>query len=128
MVLPVPAAMPDVRALAALAQEMDRPLGFAHSGRREEGVDELGRWDGDRAQEPTYQAGPSLGALDASRAGDLADADRRRPRCTTASRTWPPPRARRSPGCRSATARRIGVADGDESAVSTDAGSIGCRW
>ena len=67
VVLKVPAAMPDVRALAALAQEMDRPLGFGTPAGAKKEFDELGRWDGDRAQEPTYQAGPSLGAFDSTR-------------------------------------------------------------
>ncbi len=68
VVLKVPAPMPDVRALAALAQEMDRVARVQHTpaGAKQE-FDELGRWDGDRAQEPTYQAGPSLGAFDSTR-------------------------------------------------------------
>ena len=55
MVLEVPAAMPDVRALAALAQEMDTPLGFGTPAGAKKEFDELGRWDGDRAGEPTYR-------------------------------------------------------------------------
>ena len=67
VVLKVPAAMPDVRALAALAQEMDRRSGSPLRPVRSGSSTRLGRWDGDRAQEPTYQAGPSLGAFDSTR-------------------------------------------------------------
>jgi NADH-quinone oxidoreductase subunit G len=123
VVLPVPAAMPDVRALAALAQEMDRSLGFATPAGAKKEFDELGRWDGDRAQEPTYQAGPSLGAFDSTRLAtwrmliDDSRANDGEPHLTATART---PVARIS----LTTARRLGVADGDELAVSTDAGSI----
>ncbi|WP_328525958.1 NADH-quinone oxidoreductase subunit G [Kribbella sp. NBC_00359] len=123
VVLPVPAAMPDVRALAALAQEMDRSLGFATPAGAKKEYDELGRWDGDRAQEPTYQAGPSLGAFDSTRLAtwrmliDDSRANDGEPHLTATART---PVARIS----LTTARRLGVADGDELAVSTDAGSI----
>jgi NADH-quinone oxidoreductase subunit G len=123
VVLPVPAAMPDVRALAALAQEMDRSLGFATPAGAKKEYDELGRWDGDRAQEPTYQAGPSLGAFDSTRLAtwrmliDDSRANDGEPHLTATARK---PVARIS----LTTARRLGVADGDELAVSTDAGSI----
>ena len=123
VVLPVPAAMPDVRALAALAQEMDRSLGFATPAGAKKEYDELGRWDGDRAQEPTYQAGPSLGAFDSTRLAtwrmliDDSRANDGEPHLTATART---PVARIS----LTTARRLGIADGDELAVSTDAGSI----
>ncbi|WP_405069448.1 NADH-quinone oxidoreductase subunit G [Kribbella sp. NBC_01510] len=123
VVLPVPAAMPDVRALAALAQEMDRSLGFATPAGAKKEYDELGRWDGDRAQEPTYPAGPSLGAFDSTRLAtwrmliDDSRANDGEPHLTATART---PVARIS----LTTARRLGVADGDELAVSTDAGSI----
>ncbi|GAB2633331.1 NADH-quinone oxidoreductase subunit G [Kribbella swartbergensis] len=123
VVLQVPAAMPDVRALAALAQEMDRSLGFTTSAGAKKEFDELGRWDGDRAQEPTYQAGPSLGAFDSTRLATwrmLIDDSRAcdgEPHLTATART---PVARIS----LTTAHRVGVADGDELVVSTDAGSI----
>jgi NADH-quinone oxidoreductase subunit G len=122
-VLKVPAAMPDVRALAALAQEMDRSIGFATPAAAKREFDELGRWDGDRAQEPTYQAGPSLGAFDSTRLAtwrmliDDSRANDGEPHLTATART---PIARIS----LTTARRVGVADGEELVVSTDAGSI----
>ncbi|MFG1815873.1 NADH-quinone oxidoreductase subunit G [Kribbella sp. NPDC049174] len=123
VVLQVPAAMPDVRALAALAQEMDRSIGFATPAGAKREFDELGRWDGDRAQEPTYQAGPSLGAFDSTRLAtwrmliDDSRANDGEPHLTATART---PVARIS----LTTAHRVGVADGDELVVSTDAGSI----
>ncbi|MGW1340277.1 NADH-quinone oxidoreductase subunit G [Kribbella sp. NPDC002412] len=123
VVLKVPAAMPDVRALAALAQEMDRSLGFATPAGAKKEFDELGRWDGDRAQEPTYQAGPSLGAFDSTRLAtwrmliDDSRANDGEPHLTATARK---PVARIS----LTTAHRVGVADGDELVVSTDAGSI----
>ncbi|TCO30160.1 NADH-quinone oxidoreductase subunit G [Kribbella steppae] len=123
VVLKVPTAMPDVRALAALAQEMDRSIGFSTPAGAKREFDELGRWDGDRAQEPTYQAGPSLGAFDSTRLAtwrmliDDSRANDGEPHLTATART---PIARIS----LTTARRVGVADGDELVVSTDAGSI----
>ena len=123
VVLKVAAAMPDVRALAALAQEMDRSLGFSTPAGAKKEYDELGRWDGDRAQEPTYQAAPALGAFDSTRLATwrmLIDDSRAcdgEPHLTATART---PVARIS----LTTARRVGVADGDELVVSTDAGSI----
>ncbi len=123
VVLKVPAAMPDVRALAALAQEMDIPLGFTTPAGAKREYDELGRWDGDRAQEPTYQAGPTLGAFDSTRLATwrmLIDDSRAcdgEPHLTATARK---PVARLS----LTTAHRVGLADGDELVVSTDAGSV----
>ncbi|TCN40435.1 NADH-quinone oxidoreductase subunit G [Kribbella orskensis] len=123
VVLEVPAAMPDVRALAALAQEMDTPLGFGTPAGAKKEFDELGRWDGDRASEPTYQAGPALGAFDSTRLATwrmLIDDSRGNdgePHLVATARR---PVARIS----LTTAHRIGVHDGDELVVSTDAGSI----
>lgn len=123
VVLKVPAAMPDVRALAALAQEMDLSLGFSTPAGAKREYDELGRWDGDRAQEPTYQAGPSLGAFDSTRLATwrmLIDASRGNdgePHLVATARM---PVARLS----LTTATRVGVTEGDELVVSTDAGSI----
>jgi NADH-quinone oxidoreductase subunit G len=123
VVLKVPTAMPDVRALAALAQEMNSPLGFSTPVGAKKEFDELGRWDGDRAPEPTYQAGPSLGAFDSTRLAtwrmliDDSRANDGEPHLTATART---PVARIS----LTTAHRVGVADGDELVISTDAGSI----
>ncbi|TDD57349.1 NADH-quinone oxidoreductase subunit G [Kribbella antibiotica] len=123
VVLKVPAAMPDVRALAALAQEMDTALGFTTPAGAKREYDELGRWDGDRAQEPTYQAGPALGAFDSTRLATwrmLIDDSRAcdgEPHLTGTARK---PVARVS----ATTAHRVGLADGDELVISTDAGSV----
>ncbi|MFF1816010.1 NADH-quinone oxidoreductase subunit G [Kribbella sp. NPDC058245] len=123
VVLKVPAAMPDVRALAALAQEMDTTLGFTTPAGAKREYDELGRWDGDRAQQPTYQAGPALGAFDSTRLATwrmLIDDSRAcdgEPHLTATARK---PVARVS----ATTAHRVGLADGDELVVSTDAGSV----
>ncbi|GAB3945327.1 NADH-quinone oxidoreductase subunit G [Kribbella albertanoniae] len=123
VVLKVPAAMPDVRALAALAQEMDTTLGFTTPAGAKREYDELGRWDGDRSQEPTYQAGPALGAFDSTRLATwrmLIDDSRAcdgEPHLTGTARK---PVARLSV----TTAHRVGLADGDELVVSTDAGSV----
>ncbi len=123
VVLKVPAAMPDVRALAALAQEMDTTLGFTTPAGAKREYDELGRWDGDRSQEPTYQAGPALGAFDSTRLATwrmLIDDSRAcdgEPHLTATARK---PVARLSV----TTAHRVGLADGDELVVSTDAGSV----
>ena len=67
-VLKVPAAMPDVRALAALAQEMDSVARVQHSGRGEAGVRRarpLGRRPGERAD--VHRPVPALGAFDSTR-------------------------------------------------------------
>jgi NADH-quinone oxidoreductase subunit G len=123
VVLKVPTAMPDVRALAALAQEMDSSLGFSTPAGAKKEFDELGRWDGDRAGEPTYQAGPALGAFDSTRLATwrmLIDDSRGHdgePHLVATARR---PVARIS----LTTAHRVGVTDGDELVVSTDAGSI----
>jgi NADH-quinone oxidoreductase subunit G len=123
VVLQVPAAMPDVRALAALTQEMGLSLGFSTAAAAKKEYDELGRWDGDRAQEPTYQAGPSLGAFDSTRLSTwrmLIDDSRSNDGEPHLVATARKPVARIS----LTTSRRVRVADGDELVVSTDAGSI----
>ena len=80
VVLKVPAAMPDVRALAALAQEMDPSLGFSTPAGAKREFDELGRWDGDRAQRADVPGRSGARRVRLDPAGDLADADRRQPR------------------------------------------------
>jgi NADH-quinone oxidoreductase subunit G len=123
VVLKMPAAMPDVRALAALAKEMDLSLGFSTPAGAKKEYDELGRWDGDRANQPTYQAGPSLGAFDSTRLATwrmLIDDSRSNDGEPHLVATARKPVARIS----LTTARRVGVTDGDELVVSTDAGSI----
>ncbi|WP_246486744.1 NADH-quinone oxidoreductase subunit G [Kribbella qitaiheensis] len=101
VVLKVPAAMPDVRALAALAQEMNATLGFSTPAGAKKELDELGRWDGDRASEPTYQARTRARRVRLDPARHLADADRRQPQ----------QRRRAAPGRHRAQAGGPGVTD-----------------
>jgi NADH-quinone oxidoreductase subunit G len=122
-VLKTPAAMPDVRALAALAKEMGLSLGFSTPAGAKKELDELGRWDGDRATEPTYQPGPGQGAFDSTRLASwrmLIDDSR-----GNDGEPYLVATARRAVARISrTTAHRVGVKDGDELVVSTGAGSI----
>ncbi|MFC0628601.1 NADH-quinone oxidoreductase subunit G [Kribbella deserti] len=123
VVLDVPTAMPDVRALAALANELDTPLGFSTPAGAKRELDELGRWDGARAAEPTYHAAPGQGAFDSTRLASwrmLIDDSRGNDGEPYLVATARKPVARIS----LTTAHRVGVADGDELVVSTAAGSI----
>jgi NADH-quinone oxidoreductase subunit G len=123
VVLPVPAAMPDVRALAALAKEMDVALGFATPAGAKKELDELGRWDGDRAAAPSYQPAPGQGAFDSTRLASwrmLIDDSRSNdgePHLVATAR-------RAVARISRTTAHRVGVDDGDELVVSTPFGSI----
>jgi len=123
-VLTVPAAMPDLRALAALADEMGTPLGFSTAAQAKAELDELAGWDGDRAGLPNVGAELQFGSppdqsvrlaswrmlIDDSRGNDgepyLVATGRR-------------PVARMSP----ATAAAAGV-DGESVEVRTAAGSV----
>jgi NADH-quinone oxidoreductase subunit G len=123
VVLPVASAMPDVRALAALASQMDVPLGFSTPAAAKKELDELGRWDGDRAPAPSYQAGPGQGAFDSTRLATwrmLIDGSRSNdgePHLVATAR-------RAVARISRTTAHRAGINDGDELVVSTEAGSI----
>ncbi|HEY3004070.1 MAG TPA: NADH-quinone oxidoreductase subunit G [Kribbellaceae bacterium] len=126
VVLAVPAAMPDLRALAALADELGTPLGFSTAAQAKAELDELAGWDGDRAALPnvgadlhsafpTDQSAARLASwrmlIDDSRGNDgepyLVATGRRAV-------------ARLSP----ATAADAGVGEGDELTVETAAGSV----
>jgi NADH-quinone oxidoreductase subunit G len=123
VVLPVPAAMPDVRALAALAKEMDVALGFTTPAGAKKELDELGRWDGERAAAPSYQPAPGQGAFDSTRLASwrmLIDDSRSNdgePHLVATGR-------RAVARISRTTAHRVGVDDGDELVVSTPFGSI----
>jgi NADH-quinone oxidoreductase subunit G len=123
VVLPVPAAMPDVRALAALAKEMDVALGFTTPAGAKKELDELGRWDGERAAAPSYQPAPGQGAFDSTRLASwrmLIDDSRSNdgePHLVATAR-------RAVARISRTTAHRVGVDDGDELVVSTPFGSI----
>jgi len=123
VVLKVPTAMPDTRALAALADEMDTPLGFSTPAGAKKELDELGRWDGARAGEPTYQAAPGQGAFDSTRLASwrmLIDDSR-----SNDGEPYLVATARKAVARISrTTAGRVGIADGGELVVSTAAGSI----
>jgi NADH-quinone oxidoreductase subunit G len=121
VVLTVPAAMPDLRALAALADELGTPLGFSTAAQAKAELDELAGWDGDRAALPNVGADLHLDhsvrlaswrmLIDDSRGNDgepyLVATGRRAV-------------ARLSP----ATAADAGVGEGDELTVKTAAGSV----
>jgi NADH-quinone oxidoreductase subunit G len=123
VVLPVPAAMPDVRALAALAKEMDVALGFTTPAGAKKELDELGRWDGERAAAPSYQPAPGQGAFDSTRLASwrmLIDDSRSNdgePHLVATAR-------RAVARISRTTAHRVGVDVGDELVVSTPFGSI----
>ncbi|WP_328990754.1 NADH-quinone oxidoreductase subunit G [Kribbella sp. NBC_01245] len=123
VVLEVPTAMPDVRALAALANELDTPLGFSTPAGAKRELDELGRWDGARAAEPTYHAAPGQGAFDSTRLATwrmLIDDSR-----SNDGEPYLVATARKAVARVSlTTAHRVGVTDGDELVVSTASGSI----
>ncbi len=121
-VLSVPAAMPDLRALAALADELGTPLGFTTAAQAKAELDELAGWDGDRASAPNVGADLYLDdnsvrlaswrmLIDDSRANDGE------PYLVATGRKAV---ARVS----SATAAQAGVADGDVLTVRTAAGSV----
>jgi len=123
VVLKVPTAMPDTRALAALADEMDTPLGFSTPAGAKKELDELGRWDGARAGEPTYQAAPGQGAFDSTRLASwrmLIDDSR-----SNDGEPYLVATARKAVARISrTTAGRVGIADGGELVVSTASGSV----
>jgi NADH-quinone oxidoreductase subunit G len=66
-------AMPDVRVLAGIADELGIDLGFRTTEQAAAELAELGRWDGERVPAPTGPTGPSDG-LEASPSGSLGDA------------------------------------------------------
>jgi len=123
VVLKVATAMPDVRALAALADEMGAPLGFATTAGAKRELAELDRWDGGRAAAPAYQPAPGRGAFDSTRLASwrmLIDDSR-----GNDGEPYLVATARRAVARISrTTAHRVGVAEGDELVVSTTAGSI----
>ncbi|MEH3033355.1 MAG: NADH-quinone oxidoreductase subunit G [Aeromicrobium erythreum] len=57
-VLDVPGALPDVRVLAGIAEELGRPLGFRTVAEAAARMREVGPWDGERTPAPTAAPGP----------------------------------------------------------------------
>ena len=117
-------ALSDTRVLHVLAAEMDVDLGLPDVTAARAELDELGDWDGERA------AGPDAATSASQRPGSgqavlatwhlLLDAGRLQDEEPFLAATARRPVARMSPG----TAAEVGVEEGDEVTVSTDAGSI----
>jgi NADH-quinone oxidoreductase subunit G len=55
-VLDKPESLPDLRALAGIAEEMGRPLGFRTTEQARAEMMQLGPWDGARPEPPTVEA------------------------------------------------------------------------
>jgi len=117
-------AMSDYRVLHSLADELDVDLGLATADVVHAEIAGLGRWDGARAGAPTVapaavvEVGPGQAVLATWRL--LLDLGRGQDGEAFLAGTAKRPVARLS----AATAESIGVADGDELAVSTDHGTI----
>jgi NADH-quinone oxidoreductase subunit G len=123
-VLEVAGALPDVRVLAGIADELDSPLGFSTvAGARAE-LAELGPWDGDRATVPIVAAG----AAATPGSGEAVLASWRMLIDDSALLAGEPyvQATARTPVVRvsAATAAAIGLPDGGTVTVSTDRGSI----
>jgi NADH-quinone oxidoreductase subunit G len=122
MVIDRPNDMSDIRVLAALADALGTDLGFRTAAQARAELDELGSWEGERAEAPDYPAGESAEpesstallatwrmALDESRALDGE------PYLQATARA---PEARMSPG----TAAEAGITS--VAVISNDRGSI----
>ena len=84
----------------------------------------LGAWPGS-VEAPDVPAGPSATLPGGRRASWPRGAScSTAARCRRATRTWPPPRDRRSRGLATADAAALGVADGDPVTVTDPAGSV----
>ncbi|WP_341924019.1 NADH-quinone oxidoreductase subunit G [Nocardioides psychrotolerans] len=57
-----PKALPDLRVLAGIAEELDAPLGFRNVAEARAQMADLGPWDGPRAAAPTVAATADLGS------------------------------------------------------------------
>jgi NADH-quinone oxidoreductase subunit G len=120
VVLTVPAAMPDLRALAALADEIGTPLGFGTAAQAKAELDQLAGWDGDRAGVPTVAAVPVDESAKLATWRLLIDDSRGNDGEPYLLATARRPVARISANA----AASAGVADGDPLVVSTAAGSV----
>jgi NADH-quinone oxidoreductase subunit G len=117
-------ALPDTRVLHVLAAEMDVDLGLPDVAAAQAELGELGHWDGERA------AGPDTATPAAARPGAgeavlatwhlLLDAGRLQDEEPFLAATARRPVARLS----AETASELGVRDGGDVTVSTDAGSV----
>jgi len=125
VVLTVPLAMPDLRALAALADELGTPLGFSTAAQAKAELDELAGWDGDRAALPNvgadlHSAFPPDQSVRLASWRMLIDDSRGNDGEPYLVATGRRAVARLSP----ATAAEAGVGGGDELTVKTAAGSV----
>ncbi len=120
LVLTVPAAMPDLRVLAALADEIGTPLGFSHAAQAKAELDQLGSWDGDRAGVPNVAAVPLDESAKLATWRLLIDDSRGNDGEPYLLATAKKPVVRISANA----AASAGVADGDPLVVSSAAGSV----
>jgi len=117
-------AMPDVRVLNSIADEMDVHLGLPGVTAAKRELDNLGHWSGQRPVAPWVRPRelpkPVKGQAVLASWRLLLDTGRLQDGDPFLAGTAHPPRVRLSP----ATAEEIGAADGDEVTVSTDRGRI----
>ncbi|HYJ70273.1 MAG TPA: NADH-quinone oxidoreductase subunit G [Nocardioidaceae bacterium] len=123
-VLPDAGTLPDLRVLAGIAEEMDASLGFRTVDAARAELASLGTWEGERTPAPEVQA---LGAASTTGGGailstwrQLLDDGRLQDGDPYLVATARDPVARLSP----VTMRSLGVADGDEVVLRTDAGAV----
>ncbi|WP_264000398.1 molybdopterin dinucleotide binding domain-containing protein, partial [Mycolicibacillus trivialis] len=117
-------ALPDLRVLDTIAEEMGTPLGLGGAADAHAELQALGGWAGPRAASPTVAAGaaPAPGRGEAVLASwrMLLDAGRMQDGEPNLAGTARTPVVRLG----AATADEIGAADGDPVTVATDAGAI----
>jgi NADH-quinone oxidoreductase subunit G len=116
--------MPDTRVLHVLADAMGVDLGLPDVTVARREIDEVGRWEGDRAAAPAARAteptAPGAGEAVLSTWHLLLDGGRLQDGEPYLAGTAHAPVARLSAG----TADEVGVADGEAVTVATDAGAI----
>ena len=123
-VLPETGALPDLRVLSGIAEEMGSPLGFRSAEQTRADMVDLGSWDGPRASAPDLPSGEAPAAAAGTAVldtwpqliddGRLLDGD---PYLRATARRVV---ARLSPG----TVSALGLLDGDEVLLRTPAGAL----
>ncbi len=117
-------ALPDVRVLSLVADEMDSPIGLPTVDVARDELAELGSWDGAKATAPTREArepaAPGAGQAVLAAWRLMLDAGRLQDGEPFLAATAPAPVARLS----AATAAETGVTDGQSLTVSSNGGSI----
>jgi NADH-quinone oxidoreductase subunit G len=125
-VLPDAGTLPDLRVLAGIAEEMDSSLGFRTVEQARAELSSLGEWHGDRASRlGTDAAGSAVRSIEGSNAvlstwRLLLDDGRQQEGDPYLAATARTPVARLS----DAMMRRLGLSDGDEVVLRTDAGAV----